>query len=319
MAHLTFSLTLLQAPSEQPPPVATAISSRAIQLAWSPPDNPNGIILRYELYRNNTLIYSSTARELNDTGLIPYTPYTYHIITFTERGSARSLGNAEARTFGDIPGGISVPRIFDVFPRSAKATWVRPTSPNGHIVEYRLVSVNSRSAAEQTHCQGLIFGCDLTTLKPYTVYNFTLVVCTRAGCGRSDPSMDLTKPTRPESQPSPVVTSLPGGRDVRVTWDEPAEPNGRIFRYELYMRRTPFVGNWLLKFQSFPLNDPQNPNLRNTNVTSLTPFTKYEFLVRSYTAQVAGDTPSNATRHRTGEASEFIQFFNPKAAKFKVT
>ena len=114
--------------------------------------------------------------------------------------------------------------------------------------------------------------------------------------------MALTKPTRPESQPSPVVTSFPGGRSVSVTWDEPAEPNGKIFRYEVYMRRSPSIGDWDLKFQSYPQGNPQSADLRRTNVTDLTPFTEYEFLVRTYTAQVAGDTASNITRHVTGEA-----------------
>ena len=60
-------------------------------LTWSPPDNPNGIILRYEMYRNDTLAYTGLNRKFNDTGLTPDTVYYYYIITYTESGQTRSL------------------------------------------------------------------------------------------------------------------------------------------------------------------------------------------------------------------------------------
>jgi len=49
------------APSEQPPPVASSLNSSAIQLHWSPPDRPNGVIQLYRLYRNSTLVANVTS------------------------------------------------------------------------------------------------------------------------------------------------------------------------------------------------------------------------------------------------------------------
>lgn len=280
-------------------------------LTWSPPDNPNGIILRYELYRNGSLVYSGLDQAFTDTALTPDTVYYYYIITYTESGQTRSLDDGNFyRTLQDAPGGISPPVITDILPRNATASWQAPSMPNGRITEYRLVSTSSRSANEVVNCRGIVFSCKLGDLKPYTVYNFSVVACTNGGCARSHVTTILTQPTLPDFQPAPNVTSLPGGTAVTVEWDEPPEPNGRILRYELYMRADGDGSDGALKFNSNPAHDPTNINFRKTNVTGLVPFTYYEFRVRTFTAQVRGDRASEWTRHRTGEGSKSFQLIS---------
>lgn len=277
-------------------------------LTWSPPDNPNGIILRYELYRNGTQIYSGLNQTFNDTSLTPDTVYYYYIITYTASGSTRSLDNGRVyRTFQDAPGGISPPVITNILPRNATATWQLPSMPNGRILEYRLISTNSRNAVEVVNCRGIIFTCGLSGLIPYTVYNFTVEACTNGGCGRSSVRTIITLSTLPDFQPAPNVTSLPGGRAVQVQWDEPPEPNGRILRYELWMRGAPFESDGTMKYNSNPAHDSNSMNFRRTDVTGLAPFTEYEFRVRTFTAQVRGVRASAWTRHRTGEGSKYSQ------------
>ena len=303
--ELFASLFFPSAPSQQPAPFVRVWSSRAMGITWSPPDNPNGIILRYELFRNSSLVYNGTQQAFNDTGLKPYSVYYYYIIAHTESGSTRSLDdNKFYKTPEDLPEEISPPVIIDVFPRAAKASWQIPNITNGQITNYSLLSVNSWNAKEIIHCSGMILSCDVVDLIPFTVYNFSLEVCTSGGCGRSIPAVVHTRPTRPDSQPAPQVASLPGGETVQVYWKEPAKPNGRIFRYELYMRGTPFTGQGTLKYTSSPAHDPDPSKFRNTTVDGLTPFTEYEFQVKTYTADVSGDTSSNWTRHRTGEGGD---------------
>ena len=274
-------------------------------LTWSQPDNPNGIIIRYELYRNGTRIYSGLNRTFNDTSLTPDTVYYYYIITYTESGNTRSLDDGRVyRTFQDAPGGISPPSITNILPRNVTASWQLPSSPNGRVIEYRLISTSSRSSVEVIHCRGIIFTCDVGGLTPYTVYNFSVEACTNGGCGRSNVTTIVTAPTLPDFQPAPNVTSFPGGKAVEVQWDEPPEPNGRVLRYELYMRSSPFQGVGTLKYNSNPAHDSNPVHFRKTNVTGLQPFTEYEFRVITTTAQVSGDRASDWTRHRTGEGSE---------------
>lgn len=49
-------IKLSAAPSQQPPPQAQAISPTALRLYWGPPDNPNGVITKYTLFRNGAAI-----------------------------------------------------------------------------------------------------------------------------------------------------------------------------------------------------------------------------------------------------------------------
>ena len=91
---------------------------------------------------------------------------------------------------------------------------------------------------------------------------------------------------------------------MTVEWERPAEPNGRIFRYELYMRWAPFTGSGSEMYSSSPAHDSDSSTFRKTNVTDLSPFTEYGFRVRTYTADVDGDRASDWTRHRTGEGSK---------------
>ena len=149
--------------------------------------------------------------------------------------------------------------------------------------------------------------CKLGNLKPYTVYNFSVVACTNGGCACSNVTTILTLPTLPDFQLAPNVTSLPGGTAVRVEWDKPTEPNGRILRYELYMRLDEDTSDGVLKFNSNSAHDPNIIIFREANVTGLVPFTVYEFRVRTFVAQVMGDRVSNWTRHRTGEGSKLFQ------------
>ena len=47
----------MSAPSQQPAPTWEALSSSSIKLTWEAPDEPNGAIIWYGVYRDNLLIY----------------------------------------------------------------------------------------------------------------------------------------------------------------------------------------------------------------------------------------------------------------------
>ncbi len=269
-------------------------------LSWFPPDSPNGLILRYELYRNNSLVYNGSSQGYNDTGLIPYTLYTYYILVYTAGGSARSVdSNKVYRTLADKPEGVRPPQMLNILARSMLATWLPPVSPNDAVVLYKLSSTNSRSSGVTEHYNGNMLSFQVTSLTPFTVYNFTITACTTVGCATSPITTESTRSARPDSQPAPYVTPLTGGQSVFVYWDAPAQPNGVILFYDLFMRQSPFTGSGTT--QALKLN----PLHRNYTVTGLTPYTLYEFRVVSYTAQVSGDTSSSWTRVRTQENSKY--------------
>eukprot|EP00794_Sanderia_malayensis_P020024 gene20024-21985_t len=284
-------------PSEQGPPSASNIASRSMTLTWFPPDNPNGLILRYELYRNNSLVYNGSSQAYNDSGLTPYTAYTYHIIVHTAGGSTRSVDSSRIfRTRPDKPEGVRPPQMSNILARSMLATWLPPLHPNDAFVLYRLSSTNSRTLGLTNHYNGNLLSYQVISLSPFTVYNFTITACTSMGCATSPITTRATRSARPDSQPAPYVTAQPDGTSVLVYWDAPAQPNGVILFYDLFMRTSPFSSSGTNQATKL------NPEDRNYTVTGLTPYTSYEFRVVSYTSQVSGDTSSTWTRIRTQES-----------------
>ena len=294
----------LLAPSEQGPPIISNITSRSLLTSWFPPDTPNGLILRYELYRNGSLVYNGTNRVFNDTGLSPYTLYTYYIIVYTAGGSTRSVDSDKVyRTLSDVPEGVRPPQVSNVLARSIGVSWLPPSSPNGIIVSYTLASTSSSSSTPVEHYRGTALNFLVTGLRPFTIYNFTVTACTIVGCSRSAITTQATRSAAPDSQPAPYLTPLEGGQSIHVYWDPPAQPNGVIQFYDLFMRQSPF--NNAGATQATKLN----PLQRNFTVTGLRPYTEYEFRVVSYTSQVKGDTSSTWTRTRTLENGMSRFFF----------
>lgn len=117
------------APFQQPPPEGFAVNYSSIQLTWHPPDSPNSNTLNYTLIRDghpvhniqrhypfskytktisngdHLFIHSSTFTNIislivsflslgpesfEDTGLFPYTSYSYWLVTANMAGATTS-------------------------------------------------------------------------------------------------------------------------------------------------------------------------------------------------------------------------------------
>lgn len=86
--------TLESPPAGQPAPLLELQTNpKGIQtvflLSWSPPAEPNGKLLHYELYRKHvldtesrsatTLVYRNSSSSCHDDKLLPYTAYQYQV------------------------------------------------------------------------------------------------------------------------------------------------------------------------------------------------------------------------------------------------
>ena len=96
--------------SEYISPRPTVVYSRSISISWSPPRYPNGIIIRYEVYRYEmanlaTPILSSSTdgskRNSVVTGLQPYTEYQFTVTACNSEGCTSHSIRTTARTFAD--------------------------------------------------------------------------------------------------------------------------------------------------------------------------------------------------------------------------
>lgn len=72
-------------------------------------------------------------------------------------------------------------------------------------------------------------------LAPFTLYTLTLEACTAAGCAHSGPQPLWTEEAPPDSQVAPTIQAVES-TSVRLNWSQPANPNGKIIRYEVVRR-----------------------------------------------------------------------------------
>ncbi|RXN20724.1 usherin [Labeo rohita] len=288
--------TLESPPAGQPAPLLELQTNpKGIQtvflLSWSPPAEPNGKLLHYELYRKHvldmesrsvtTLVYRNSSTSCHDDKLLPYTAYEYQVWAVNSAGRAGSPW-AQGRTGPAPPEGLSPPKFLHIHATSAVVDISPPTKPNGIVSLYRVFAQNKNSyqlLSEGTSHQQTLHG-----LRPFTVYSVGVEACTCfLCCGRGPLSELRTQASAPAQQPPPRLVALTS-RSALVEWDMPLQPNGIIESCELHVRSscpqplqpvpvTCAVGPVEIKFfgmgQSF-------------NITDLLPYANYELSVVTY-------------------------------------
>ena len=262
------------------PPQLTAINATAVQVEWQEPTRPNGIITRYELRRNGSLILTAggNTTSFTDVNLSPSQYYSYTIQAYTSVGGGDGSSPRVVQTLQDTPEGISPPELDVLGPNTVRVRWSVPSDPNGEIQSYSL-QVNGTEVFT-----GLAFEHEVNNLLPFTVYEFGLVVCTTT-CGSSATFIAMTAEAPPQGQEPPELTPNPD-TTVTVIWNYPSQPNGVIIRFEL--ERKPTIAD------TFSLIFTGLATLYLDDDPALEPATSYEY--RLSTVNGAGVSTSNTSQ-----------------------
>ncbi|XP_068172657.1 usherin isoform X1 [Antennarius striatus] len=239
----TSHLGCSKAPFQQPVPVGLALNYSSIYLSWHPPDSPNSNRLNYTLIRNGQSVhnfqsqYPFSPESFEDTGLSPYTNYSYWLVTANVAGATTSA-SALYQTLGAPPAAeqLHLNLIGRPSPTSASFNWSTPQNDTGPVERFVLSSTESLSGAEAViHYTGLSTEAVASGLKPFTPYTVKLEACTSGGCTSTPPVSLLTGSAPPQNQPPPKATAT-GPHALHVIWKPPSQPNGIITSYELFLR-----------------------------------------------------------------------------------
>uniref|UniRef100_A0A8C1J3X3 Usherin n=1 Tax=Cyprinus carpio TaxID=7962 RepID=A0A8C1J3X3_CYPCA len=288
--------TLESPPAGQPAPLLELQTNpKGIQtvflLSWSPPAEPNGKLLHYELYRKHaldkesrsvtTLVYRNSSTSCHDDKLLPYTSYEYQVWAVNSAGHAGSPW-AQGRTGPAPPEGLSPPKFLHIHATSAVVDISPPTKPNGIVSLYRVFAQNKDSY--QLMSEGTSHQQTLHGLRPFTVYSVGVEACTCFLCCSRGPLSELrTQASAPDQQPLPRLVALTS-RSALVEWDMPLQPNGIIESCELHVR-----SSCPQPLQPVPVTCVMGPveikffGMRQSfNITDLLPYANYELCVVSY-------------------------------------
>ncbi|XP_059912199.1 usherin-like [Gadus macrocephalus] len=140
--------TLEAPPGTPPPPQVTAVGPQELEVRWSAPRHPNGLITSYLVHRRPigteeellVFIWTNGPLEFIDAShaLQPFSQYQYRVQARNSKGSAESQW-ASARTLEAEPREMASPTVVPTGAYSARLTWTGPRQPNGLVSQYRVV------------------------------------------------------------------------------------------------------------------------------------------------------------------------------------
>ncbi|KAB0344935.1 hypothetical protein FD754_021861, partial [Muntiacus muntjak] len=271
------------------------INSTTVELFWSPPEKPNGLISQYQLSRNGSLIFLGGSEEQNftDKNLEPNSRYVYKLEATTGGGSSSSdeyIIQTPILTPEEIqpPYNITVIGPYSIFVAWTPPGILVPTKP----VEYNVL-LNAGSATPLISSVGHHQSILLENLAPFTQYEIRIQACQKGGCGVSSRMFAKTAEAAPMDLNSPILKAL-GSACIEVKWMPPKKPNGVITNYFIHRRPTGIEEESLV----FVWSEGALEFIDDAD--TLRPFTLYEYRVRACNSK--GSVESLWSSARTLEA-----------------
>ncbi|KAH3846702.1 hypothetical protein DPMN_089004 [Dreissena polymorpha] len=292
-------------PKGMSPPILNVMSSSAIEVTWSQPSFPNGVITSYDVRRDNRLVYTesvsvtATLRTIyTDYNLTPGSEYAYVVVARNRIGLVESPVSM-ARTWASSPSGLSPPQLSAVSATSIQVTWDSPANPNGVIKNYTVFR-----DGEMVYSGGpSLLNYIVPGLQFWTQYTFRVQACTDRGCTLSLGATGRTLPSRPEEQTPPTLLALANGNGahsgVLVEWDAPLKPNGVVSGYELTRREVVELPSGISYTNIKSIYNGSSRSYTD-RASDLLPYTTYEYSVTA--ANVVGRVSSLWSRVVTKEA-----------------
>ncbi|XP_004394197.1 PREDICTED: protein sidekick-1 [Odobenus rosmarus divergens] len=297
----------------------------SVRIVWQPPEEPNGIILGYQIaYRLassspntfTTVEVGATVRQFTATELAPESAYVFRLSAKTRQGWGEPLEatviTTEKRERPAPPRELLVPQA-QVTARSLQLQWV-PGSDGASPIRYFTVQVRELPGGEwQTYSSSVSHeatACAVERLRPFTSYKLRLKATN--DIGDSDFSMETDAVTTlqdvPGEPPSFVSVTPHTTSSVLIQWRPPRDEslNGLLQGYRIYYReleseaasatvsktlKTPSALRAELAAQS-SFKTVNSSTLTTYELTRLKKYRRYEVILTAY--NIIGESPASA-------------------------
>lgn len=221
-------------PTAVAPPVATATASgaREVDLSWTAPPDTAGIA-KYDVYRDGTLLASTSSTLLVDPSIAPSTTYSYAVVATDKIGNVSPPSAAVSATTGtglppDAPTGLAAA----YGPNRITLTWTAAQDSAGAVAGYDIYRDGALLAttASTSYVD--------STIREATAYAYT-VDAFDAAADVSGLSAPLTA-TAPDDQPpsTPLaVKAVIAAKSIALTWSASTD-NVSVAGYRIYRNGT---------------------------------------------------------------------------------
>ncbi|XP_048863793.1 LOW QUALITY PROTEIN: phosphatidylinositol phosphatase PTPRQ-like [Brienomyrus brachyistius] len=313
-------LTLADTPGVVGNLSATEVDSSSLQLSWTSPSQPNGLITKYHVLvldhstvvQNITLIGQEqgpkdadfhdvtwSTVEMVDVSanqtfyvvrnLSAFTEYTIRVSAFTAVGEG-PFTEITAITREQVPGSVMSVSYQNIGSTSILVTWAPPLSPNGRITYYALywLDVGTNEAFRSVTNETSIV---LTGLKKYNLYKLRVAASTAVGespLSEVDDVFAVTLEDEPDSPPIHLAVYNLTFSSATVTWSPPEKPNGIIQFYQI------LYGNTTMSMSV-------NTSKPSVTLENLRPYSFYNVSARAYTKYGHGNQVSAVLEVLSGE------------------
>ncbi|KAL7055831.1 hypothetical protein AAHC03_022977 [Spirometra sp. Aus1] len=276
----------VQATSEQYPPSApqnlvVKVTSNSMDVSWSPPASPNGILRAYDVSINNGTTVSKEVEGLNASfaDLKPLTTYTVTVRAQTDAGYG-SDASIMVTTDPDETQIPSAPKDLNATlqsPTSALITWNKPDEPSPPLTGYLLSFRQQDGNWESVSILGDAVKYLLTGLQPSSTYELQLRASSNFINGKPANTTLSTLVAAP-SLPSNIRATQISADEVRITWDPPMSSRAGAEEEEMIVNT--FKGGVLQETAKKPISEGAH------TVNEIQPDT-----VMSFTVQVVSPGP----------------------------
>ena len=217
-----------------------------VELRWSLPGNPNGILRHFKLIRDGFDIFISSDMSVlsyKDSGLLYGQNYTYELVYYNDVG----LVSVKSWHFTQeyLPQGIEKIECMKKSSTEIEVGWMDPLFPNGALKTYeikfkKLVELEWRTISFTKFIRSN-YSLKIGQLTPFTQYEFQIVFCNSIGCSKSNITNDekcFTLESAPIGILPPECIELSTINSLKIVllikWEPPLQPNGIIKEYTLY-------------------------------------------------------------------------------------